>query len=73
MSKFETSFSDSTDCDITLFHDPDDPLSWVVRKWKKQLFWKRCESSRWFNTRAQAEEYAAGLLEQCRRQERLSA
>lgn len=65
MSKFESRLSDTEDCHITLFHDPDDPSSWIIRKWKKQLFWKRMELSRWFLTRDQAEEYARGLIEDC--------
>lgn len=73
MSKFETVLTDSSGCNITLSHDPDDPLSWIVRKYRKQLFWRRCELSRWFNTRAQAEDYAASLEEQCRRKERLAS
>lgn len=70
MSKFETRLSDMDDCNITLFHDPDDPSSWVIRKWKRLLFWKRVELSRWFATREQAEEYARDLIEDCERRRR---
>ena len=73
MSTFETRISDSDGCDITLFHDPDDPSSWIIRKWKRQLFWKRCELSRWFATREQAEAYARSLIEDCRSKKRVSS
>ncbi len=71
MSKFETSLSESADCNLTLYHDPEDPLSWVLKKWKKQLFWKRCELSRWFATREQAEAYAEKLIRASQRAQRL--
>ncbi|MCB2204675.1 hypothetical protein KQI65_07995 [bacterium] len=67
MSKFETSLSDNSGCHITLFHDPEDPLSWVIRKWKKSFFGKKVELSRWFNSREQAEAFAESLLEEHRR------
>ncbi len=65
MSKFETVVHTQPACLITLFHDPDDHMSWIVRKWKKQLFWKKCLISRWFSTRGQAEEYIARLVRDC--------
>lgn len=65
MSKFETSLSDTSGCWITLFHDPDDPMTWIIRKWKRGLFGKRVESSRWFLTREQAESYARKLIRNC--------
>jgi len=73
MSTFETRIPDSGGCDITMFHDPEDPSSWIVRKWKKQLFWKRCELSRWFCTKEQAEEFARSLIEDCRVKRRKAA
>ena len=73
MSKFETTIADSAGCNITLYHDPDDPSTWIVRKYTRQLFWKRCELSRWFNTREQAQAYAVSLQEQCRKKERLAS
>lgn len=65
MGTFETRLSAPASCNITLYHDPDDPCSWVVRKWKKGLFGKRLELSKWFNTKEQAERYARLLIEQC--------
>ncbi|MBN1448406.1 MAG: hypothetical protein JXA28_10790 [Bacteroidetes bacterium] len=73
MRFFETRLSDSTDCDITLSHDPEDPSSWIVRKWKKRLFGKRCELSLWFATKEQAETYARTLIEDARKQRRKAA
>lgn len=61
MKKFETTLQAWSNCTITLFHDPEDPLSWVVRKWKKKLFWRKCMLNRWFNSRGQAEQFAAQL------------
>ncbi|MDX9759145.1 MAG: hypothetical protein RBU27_08300 [Bacteroidota bacterium] len=65
MSTFETSLSDGNGCHVTLFHDPDDPLSWIIRKWKRGLFGRRCELSRWFATREQAEQFAGALIREC--------
>jgi hypothetical protein len=72
MKKFETVLSDSADCNLTLYYDPEDPLSWIVKKWKKQLFWRRCEQALWFTTRADAERHAAKMIKECGRQSRLS-
>ena len=71
MKKFETVLSDSADCHLTLFYDPEDPLTWIVKKWRKQLLWRRCEQSLWFTTRADAERYAKKMIEECGRQQRL--
>ena len=65
MSKFETAISSSADCNVTLFHDPDDPSTWIIRRWKRGLLGRRCVLSRWFTTRGQAEAYAEALLEEC--------
>lgn len=65
MSKFETTLSDQSGCHITLFHDPDDPSTWIVRKWKRGLFRRRMDLSRWFVTREQAESYARALIREC--------
>jgi hypothetical protein len=65
MSKFETYLSDRSGCWITLFHDPDDPMTWIIRKWKRGFLGKRIELSRWFLTRGQAETYARKLIREC--------
>jgi hypothetical protein len=65
MSKFETVLHSKSDCLITLFHDPDDFMSWIVRKWKRRWIGKKCLVSRWFNTREQAEHYAQQLVREC--------
>ena len=67
MNKLETILHTHDDYQITLYHDPEDPLSWVLRKWKKQLFWRKCTLNRWFITRDQAERYAAQLVKDDRR------
>ena len=69
MGNFETRLSAS--CNITLFHDPADPCSYVVRKWKKGILGKRLELSQWFNTREQAERYARRLIEECEAKQRV--
>jgi len=65
MSTFETTLHKHDRCVITLFHDPDDPMSWIIRKWKKRLFGSKCLLSRWFVTRDQAEQFAASLAAEC--------
>ena len=65
MSKFETTLSDQSGCHVTLFHDPEDPSTWIVRKWKRGLFGRRLALSRWFVTREQAERYAKALIRDC--------
>ncbi|MBR9974407.1 MAG: hypothetical protein KFF77_02405 [Bacteroidetes bacterium] len=65
MKKFETTLSDQSGCHVTLYHDPDDPLSWIVRKWKRGFLGRRMALSRWFLTRAQAERYAQVLIREC--------
>ncbi len=65
MNKFETTLSDRSDCHITLFHDPEDPLTYIVRKWKRGLFGRRIALSRWFLTRAQAEHFVGALIRDC--------
>ena len=42
------------DCFIELIHRDSDPSSWIVRRWKKFLWFKRRLSSDWFNDRQQA-------------------
>jgi hypothetical protein len=65
MSKFETVLRSHDNCTIILFHDPEDPLSWIIRKRKKWLFWNTCLISRWFLTRGEAERFAAQLAKEC--------
>ncbi len=65
MSKFETTLSDRSNCHITLFHDPEDPMTFIVRKWKRGIFGRRIALSRWFLTRAQAERYVGVLIKEC--------
>ncbi|MBE0644878.1 MAG: hypothetical protein IH600_12410 [Bacteroidetes bacterium] len=65
MSKFETTLSDRSDCHITLFHDPEDPSTFIVRKWKRGIFGRRIALSRWFLTRKQAEAYVHKLMKEC--------
>lgn len=67
MSKFEQTLSDRSGCHVTLFHDPEDPSTFIVRKWKRRLFGRRMASSRWFLTRDQAEQYARKLIRECDR------
>ncbi len=65
MKKFEHTLSDRSDCRITLIHDPDDPLSWIIRKWERGLLGRRVTLSRWFTTRGQAERFAQTLVKEC--------
>jgi|GEM_PF-1450538 len=58
-------------CSITLFHDPLDPSTWIVRQWRKRLFGRKCLQSKWFVTRAQAEQYAKRLGQECERARRM--
>lgn len=65
MSKFETTLSNQSGCHVTLFHDPEDPSTWIVRRWKRGLFGRRLALSRWFVTRDQAERFAQTLIREC--------
>lgn len=46
--------SDSRECFIELTHNESDPGSWIVRRWKKSLWFKKMISSDWFNDHQQA-------------------
>ena len=71
MSKFEQTLSDLSGCHVTLYHDPEDPSTFIVRQWKRGLFGRRMASSHWFLTRGQAEQYAQKLLRECNRDGRV--
>ncbi len=58
--------SDDPDCNVVILNHPEDPTAWIVRKYKKILFLRRCLHSRWFHTREQAERYAGELARVCR-------
>jgi hypothetical protein len=46
---------------IGLIHHESDPGNWVVRRWKRFLWFKIRLSSEWFNDRKQALAFAAEL------------
>lgn len=48
---------DSSGHSIEVFNLPSDPIMWVVRKYKKILFFKKMISSKWFNDKDQAFDY----------------
>jgi len=49
-----TVISDLRDCFIELTHRDSDPGSWVVRRWKKFMWFRKRISSDWFADRQQA-------------------
>ncbi|MBR9977758.1 MAG: hypothetical protein KFH87_06675 [Bacteroidetes bacterium] len=65
MSTSEISLSTRRDCHLTLFHDTDDPLSWILRRWKRGFLGRRSAEVLWFSTREQAEDYARQLVREC--------
>jgi hypothetical protein len=73
MSKFEATLSDRSDCHITLTHDPEDPSTWIIRRWKRGILGNRMILSRWFLTQEQAEAYARKLIKESDGAGRISA
>jgi hypothetical protein len=43
---------------IELLHHDSDPGLWIVRRWKKNLWFKKRLSSDWFNDKNQAMDFA---------------
>jgi hypothetical protein len=56
-----TVLSNSGNCFIELRHRDSDPGTWIVRRWKKFLWFKRRMSSDWFNDRHQALAFAEAM------------
>jgi hypothetical protein len=53
-----TIISSVRDCFIELTHDDSDPGLWIVRRWRKFLWFKKAISSDWFNDGRQALVFA---------------
>ncbi len=53
-----TVVSNIRDCFIEVLHRDADPSTWIVRRWKKILWFKKRISSDWFINRQQAFAYA---------------
>ena len=53
-----TIISNIRNCFIEVLHHDADPCSWIVRRWKKILWFKKRISSDWFISRPQAFAYA---------------
>jgi hypothetical protein len=53
-----TVISNIRDCFIEILHHDADPSTWIVRRWKKILWFKKRISSDWFINRHQAFAYA---------------
>ena len=61
MKKITVLISNQPGNRVALIHYPDDPSSWIVRKWvRKGLCLKRTES-KWFNRKDLAERYAKSI------------
>ena len=50
--------SNAGDCFIELIHRESDPATWIVKRWKKFLWFKKRVSSDWFNDEQQALAFA---------------
>ncbi len=48
----------SRESSVVLTHDDADPGSWVVRRWKKILWFRKRISSDWFTNKEQAMAFA---------------
>jgi hypothetical protein len=62
-----TVISKSWDCFIEVLHRDSDPSTWIVRRWKKILWFKKRISSDWFINRQQAYAYAEEMSKNNRR------
>jgi hypothetical protein len=58
-----TIISKSRNCFIEVLHRGSDPSIWIVRRWKRILFFKKRISSDWFINRQQAYTYAYEMLQ----------
>ncbi len=59
--KHITVISNERDCSIELTHHDSDQSTWIVRRWKKFLWFKKQISSDWFNDERQAIAFANEL------------
>jgi hypothetical protein len=59
--KNRTIISNIRNCFIEVLHHDSDPSTWIVRRWKKFLWFKKRVSSDWFMNRQQAFAYAHKL------------
>ena len=50
--------SNARDCFVELIHRESEPTTWIVRRWKKFLWFKKRVSSDWFNDEQQALAFA---------------
>ncbi len=50
--------SNARDCFIELIHRESDPATWIVKRWKKFLWFRKKVSSDWFNDEQQALAFA---------------
>ncbi len=50
--------SNARDCFVEIIHRDSEPAAWVVRRWKKFLWFKKRVSSDWFNDEHQALAFA---------------
>jgi len=50
--------STAADCFIELIHRESNPTVWIVRRWKKNLWFKKFISSDWFTDGPQALSFA---------------
>jgi hypothetical protein len=65
MANRVTIISNSRDCFIEVINRDVDPSSWIVRRSKKLLWFKRRVSSDWFLNRQQAFAFAEKMREEC--------
>ena len=56
-----TVLSNERNCFIELTHSSYDPGSWIVRRWKKILWFKKRISSDWFTDKQQALDFANAM------------
>jgi len=66
MAKRVTIISNSRDCFIEVINRDTDPSTWIVRRSKKFLWFKKRIVSNWFLDKQQAFAFAEKLLQECR-------
>ncbi len=62
MKKITTMLNTDPDCMIRLTHHADDVCSWILETWRKGFPFRRDHVTRWYNTRAQAEQAARDIV-----------
>lgn len=62
--EYRTIISNIRKCFIEILHNGSDPSVWIVRRWKKILWFKKRISSDWFINKQQAFAFASEMKRQ---------